>query len=210
MTSPPVDRRYYRWRQMSEQEREVVLSERKQRNQPWHSPPHLDNDSGLYLVTATCFEHSSIIGASVGRMSAFSDILRTTLSQEPVSQFAWVVLPNHYHAVVRAPSSRGLIRTLGQMHGRTSRQWNLEDGTAGRQVWFNAMERGIRSERHFWASVLYVFNNPVKHRYVERWQEWPFSNAIEWLDAVGRERAIRLWKDFPIDDYGREWDPPDL
>jgi putative transposase len=72
------------------------------------------------------------------------------------------------------------------------------------------METGIRSDRHFWSSLIYVMHNPVKHRYVRRWQDWPFSNAAEWLESTGRDEAVLLWNEFPIDDFGRDWDPPDL
>jgi putative transposase len=103
-----------------------------------------------------------------------------------------------------------MIGILGRLHGRTSFQWNGEEGNRGRKVWFNATETGIKSERHFWSSLLYVMNNAVKHGYVERWQDWPYSNAADWLDSVGRDEAVRIWREFPIDDFGRDWDPPDL
>lgn len=171
---------------------------------------HLESESGLYLVTGTCFEHSPIIGQSSSRMSEFSGALCETFEAISMTTFAWVVLPNHYHALVKSSEVSTLIRILGRLHGRTSFAWNGEDQRRGRQVWFGAVERSIRTERHFWASLIYVMNNPVKHGYVERWQDWPFSNATEWLESVGREEAVRIWNEFPIDDYGREWDPPEL
>ena len=143
-------------------------------------------------------------------MSEFSQLLCETINAAKMTNYAWVVLPNHYHAVVKATDANNLVRSLGKMHGRSSHAWNGQDDCRGRQVWFNAMERSIRSERHFWASLIYVFNNPVKHRYVERWQDWPYSNAAEWLESVGRDEAVRIWREYPIWDYGSEWDPPDL
>ena len=47
------------------------------------------------------------------------------------------------------------------------------------------------------------------HGYVQRWQEWPYSNAEQYLEQVGRETAIRRWR-YPLYDYGNEWDPPDF
>jgi putative transposase len=55
-----------------------------------------------------------------------------------------------------------------------------------------------------------VLNNAVRHGYVDKWQDWAYCNAREWLDEVGRERAEQLWQEFPIDRYGDEWDPPDM
>ena len=92
------------------------------------------------------------------------------------------------------------------MHGRTARQWNLEEGALGRKVWFNYFDRDMRSERHYWATVNYINNNPVRHGYVSSWQDWPFSSAHQYLKSVGREEAKRIWLEYPILDYGEGWD----
>lgn len=73
-------------------------------------------------------------------------------------------------------------------------------------MWYRCFDRAIRSERHFWASVNYIHHNPVHHGYVEKWQDWPWSSAAEFLDSVGRERAVRIWQEYPILDYGKTWD----
>jgi hypothetical protein len=64
----------------------------------------------------------------------------------------------------------------------------------------------LRSDSHFWATINYIHHNPVKHGHVTRWDEWPFSSAAEYLKEVGREEAIRIWKSYPILDYGKGWD----
>jgi putative transposase len=76
----------------------------------------------------------------------------------------------------------------------------------GRQVWFNCFDRVIKSHRHFWASVNYIHHNPVHHGYVDAWQDWPWSSAAQFLERVGRERALEIWHQFPILDYGKKWD----
>ena len=143
-------------------------------------------------------------------MAAFAEALVATCQDNHWPLYAWIVLPNHYHFLVRSGDAKAMIGILGRLHGRTSFQWNGEEGNRGRKVWFNATETGIKSERHFWSSLVYVMNNAVKHGYVERWQDWPYSNAADWLDSVGRDEAVRIWQEYPIDDFGRDWDPPDL
>jgi putative transposase len=68
----------------------------------------------------------------------------------------------------------------------------------------------MKSERHFWATFVYVLHNAVKHGYVERWQDWPYCNAREVIEEKGREYALRLWHEYPIDNYGMDWDHPEL
>jgi putative transposase len=177
---------------------------------PWRGPPHYEADSGLYLITAACYEHQPIIGTSPARMGEFEGELLKTIRANALTVFAWIVLPNHYHALLRAPKVKVLLSALGRLHGGTSFRWNGEDGKRGRQVWHRAAETGIKSEGHFWASMNYVLNNAVRHRYVRRWQDWPYSNAEAYLAEVGMEVAKQRWLSYPLLDYGKDWDPPEL
>jgi len=52
----------------------------------------------------------------------------------------------------------------------------------------------------------YVHNNPVHHGYVDRWTDWPWSSAEKYLEAVGRDRASEIWREYPLLDYGKKWD----
>src|SRR6266550_5309962 len=61
----------------------------------------------------------------------------------------------------------------------------------------------MRSERHFFATVNYVHNNPVHHGYVRLWTEWPWSGAAEYLAQMGRAEAERVWKEYPTRDSAR-------
>ena len=68
----------------------------------------------------------------------------------------------------------------------------------------------MRSDRHFWASLNYVYHNPVHHGYVVRWTDWPWSSASPYLAQTGPTDAARIWHDFAIRDYGQGWDDPGL
>ena len=143
-------------------------------------------------------------------MDAFSRDLLAVFAARASQTFAWCVLPNHYHALVEAPDVKELLHELGLLHGRTSHAWNGEETTRGRKVFFRAVERAIRSDRHYWASLNYVHHNPVHHRYVERWTEWPWSSAREYLAQTDPEEAKRVWREFPLLDYGKRWDEPEM
>jgi len=203
------DREMYRWRNLTPEQRERVLAYRKDNRLPWHSPPHFEAESQTYLLTAACYEHVSIIGKNPERMEEFESSLLETL-QQAQTVHAWVVLPNHYHALVRAAKVKELLKAIGLLHGRTSYQWNGEDNRRGRKVWFNCVETAMKSDRHFWATLNYVLNNAVHHGYVERWQDWPYSNAAQYLEEIGRDEVLRRWREYPVLDYGKDWDAPSL
>jgi putative transposase len=201
----------YRWRRLTPQQRTEVLADRVRHGRPRHSVPHIVSDTTTcYLVTAACFEHQPIIGDSPERMRTFEAEFVERLNKNCRQVVAWTVLPNHYHALVDAVDIRALLRELGQLHGRSSFQWNGEANQRGRQVWCNAAETVMKSEGHYYASWNYVLHNAVHHGYVQKWTEWPYCSAEQYLAAMGREEAVRIWHSYPLYDYGKDWDPPGL
>jgi putative transposase len=199
----------YLWRMLTDSQRQELLAFRRFQNRPWHSPPHRITESGRYLLTSACFEHQPIIGSNPHRMADFSEALLKMLTPFCEEVNAWCVLANHYHVVVLTYRLPDLLAETGRFHGRTSFKWNGEDAARGRKVWFNCVETAMKSERHFYATVNYVHHNAVHHGYVRLWSEWS-SSAAAFLDHVGRQKAVSMWKEYPVLDYGKDWDPADL
>jgi putative transposase len=197
----------YYWRTLTKEDREIILAERKARKLPWHSPPHVEFENRKrYLITATCFEHKHIIGKDLQRLGECELGVLDVCKKLNSEVFAWCVLPNHYHILLQTNDLELLTKSLGKFHGSTSFDWNGEDNTRGRKVWFRCFSRAIRSDRHFWASINYVHQNPIHHGYVDQWQDWLFSSAAKYLEEFGREKALEIWRKYPILDYGKKWD----
>ncbi len=92
----------YDWRKMTDEERAEVLAERKGRGLPWHSPPHLEFAGEVtFIITAACYEHKHIIGKNPRRMAECEKEILGTCQKLNARVFAWCVLPNHYHILVR-------------------------------------------------------------------------------------------------------------
>jgi putative transposase len=196
----------YDYRTMTSAARARVVEYRQKQKIPWHSPPHWEFTSGCFLVSAACYQHEPIIGVSIERMTECEREMLEACERLCIAVHAWCLLPNHYHVLVTTESISELSAELGRFHGRSSYRWNGEEERRGRHVWYRCQDRAIRSERHFWASVNYIHNNPVRHGYVEKWQDWPWSSAMEFLDSMGRDEAMRIWKEYPIRNYGKKWD----
>ena len=200
----------YDWRKLTDAQREELLKERKAKGYPKHSPPHTIQKSGYYHIAAACYEHKPIIGFSSGRMHQFSIDLLQILKSIAGEIAAWCVLPNHYHFLAQLDDLKNVIKELGKLHGRSSFYWNGEENCRGRQVWYNASDRYIRSERHYWATMNYIHHNPVHHKYVAKWTDWPFSSVHDFLENLGREKAIEIWRKYPLRDFGKGWDEPEM
>lgn len=196
----------YDWRKMNERQRKQTIELRMRSHVPIHSVPHWDSGPNQYMITATCFEHQPHIGHSFERMADFEQQLLNVFEAHNSQPHCWCVLPNHYHALVSTEDIKSLLSRLGWLHGRTSFNWNGEENQRGRKTWFRAVETVMKTERHFWVTINYIHNNPVKHRYVEKWQDWPFSSANLWLERMGRRRMQDIWREYPLLDYGEDWD----
>jgi len=61
-----------------------------------------------------------------------------------------------------------------------------------------------------WAMLNYVHHNPVRHAYVERWTDWPWSSAAEYLAQTGASEAKRVWREYPLHEYGKNLDDPEM
>ena len=99
-----------------------------------------------------------------------------------------------------------LLKALGKLHGSTSFYWNGEEQCRGRKVWCNTAETVIKSPDHYHATLKYIHHNPVKHRYLGEWSDWPWSSAQEIIQALGKDECERQWQLYPIDSYGADWD----
>lgn len=196
----------YDWRKMTPKERTETLAHRKRDGFPWHSPPHFDMGTSQHHVYAACYEHAPIMGHSAERLAQCETRLVEACALAAAEVAAWCVLPNHYHLLLHIEDLKELFRHLKLFHGRTSHSWNGEDNARGRKVWTAATNRAIRSDRHYWATLNYIHNNPVKHGYVDKWTDWPFSSATAYIEDVGRDEALRIWKEYPVLDYGKDWD----
>lgn len=197
----------YAWRKMTDEQRAEILQQRNLLGRPWHRPKHRNAEGAdQCLFTAACFEHKPHIGHDSERMADFETRLLDTLNTNCDEIIAWAVLPNHYHALARTSDALKILSELGKLHGRTSFEWNGIEITRGRKVWHSAIETAMKSDGHFWSTLNYVHHNPVKHGYVAKWDDWPFSSAASYLKSVGRDEARRVWKLYPINDYGKGWD----
>jgi len=196
---------YYRYRHLTPEQRQLHLRYRQQQGYPWHAPPHPVREATHYLFTAANFEHRPIMSSEERRL-VFQTRLLERLQVGGIEVCAWVILPNHYHVLALVPDFDKVAAAFQHLHGSSSRQWNLEDGTVGRKVWYRYTDRAMRGERHFYTTLNYLHYNPVKHGYAQRADEWVCSSFWGYLETNGRDWLKDLWQQYPVRDYGKGWD----
>jgi len=195
----------YDYRRMSPAERQAVLQARKADGFPLHAPPHLQGVSGEYLITAACYEHRPIF-EHPDDLAWFVEQVMVALNSAGLTRDAWVFLPSHYHVLLQAEEIKRVSEVLRLLHSRVATAINGRHRQRGRQVWHRYTDRGIRGERHHWATVNYIHLNPVKHGYVDHPEDWPWSSLRQYLDTQGAEWVTHTLREYPVGDYGKGWD----
>jgi putative transposase len=149
-----------------------------------HSPSHIFNEKGSYLVTAATAYKQHLF-----KNSSQLDLLQINLFE--LSQKygwkleAWAIFANHYHFIAQSPTDPTSLRKLiTHLHAQTAILLNSMENSPGRQVWFQYWDTHLTYEKSYLARLNYVMNNPVRHGLVQkakeyRWcsKSWFSSNA---------------------------------
>jgi REP element-mobilizing transposase RayT len=98
--------------------------------------------------------------------------------------FAWVVMPNHVHLLIRPV--KDLARITQWIKGRTARVGNRILRRSGAFWQDESFDRWIRSWEEFQGAVDYIETNPVKSGLTETPQAWKWSSGSSITDHKKR------------------------
>jgi putative transposase len=139
---------------------------------------------GCYFFTVNLLER-----APNDLLARHIDVLRNAVAKvqraRPFHVDAWVVLPDHLHCVWTLPpgdddfSTRWrLIKTyFAREMPPTERRSRVRRSRGERGLWQRRYwEHLIRNDNDFHRHVEYCYINPVKHGYVSRACDWPYSS----------------------------------
>lgn len=120
----------------------------------------------------------------VDHVEVLRNVLREVKARHSFHLDAIVVLPDHLHAIWTLPVGDGdyptrwmLIKMGFSRRIPTGERRNQSRMTKGeRGIWQRRYwEHLIRNERDYQRHMDYIHYNPVKHGYVERVMDWPYS-----------------------------------
>jgi REP element-mobilizing transposase RayT len=96
---------------------------------------------------------------------------------------SWVIMPNHVHILIKLLEGQKLPSVMHSIKSYTAQESNRILNQRG-QFWFKeSFDRFIRDEKHFYSTISYIENNPVKARLCDHPSEWEFSSAYNKLGS---------------------------
>lgn len=173
--------------------RNWLLATAKERHRPPHSPLR---GMAVFITAATLDRTLSL--AAADRRDAFRNLMFNCAHEHGVEIVAWVVLTEHYHAVLVAHDDAALSHWLNGVHRLSSTEWNREGERFGRQCWHDYWDKNLWTEGDVISRVNYVHENPERHGYVKHTSEWPWSSYHDFQAAQEREpELIPRFQRFP-------------
>ncbi|MGH8552840.1 MAG: REP-associated tyrosine transposase [Methylococcales bacterium] len=103
----------------------------------------------------------------------------------PFTMEAVVILPDHLHCIWNLPEGdddfstrwRQIKAAFSRQLPKTERRSKSRENKGERGFWQRRfLEHAIRDELDYQRHVDYIHYNPVKHGYVTRVADWPFSS----------------------------------
>jgi putative transposase len=125
-----------------------------------------------------------------GAYLAYIRLMARALDRGPIDLFAFCLMPNHVHLLLRPGGERDLVsfmQWLTSQHAMGLRRWS---GTTGRGAVYQSRywASPVQKELYFCRVARYIERNPVRASLAERTDRWLWSSA----SAVGPVQSIKL------------------
>ncbi|MBM4103394.1 MAG: transposase [Planctomycetes bacterium] len=179
----------------------------------------IKNAGGYYFFTLVTYNRVPFLATPLARAILHSAWQRVQ-HRRPFESVAACLLPEHLHCIWRLPdgdndySTRWTLIKKDFTHNwlkaggeeiiqSQSRQQRRHRGVWQKRFW----EHRIRDPRDLARHIHYIHWNPVKHKLVEKVEDWPFSSYHQHIEA-GRYKIPELSEIQEIlgDNFGEKWE----
>lgn len=175
---------------------------------PHHHPPHLFKNNTIYFITARTIDKKLRFNNDKQKR-LFCLCLKAGLQNLNIKIYAWVLLSNHYHLLIKINEKENLSKFINYINGKSSYELNKSEDINGRKIWYQYFDRCIHSEKDFWMRFNYIHNNPIKHSYIknpDKLHLYRFSSYNQWLKKNSKEWIADCFAQYPIVNFTCEND----
>jgi REP element-mobilizing transposase RayT len=164
-----------------------------------------------HFITSTVVGWMPVFTIAV-RCDLLVDSLLYCQANKGLKIYAWVILDNHFHAILAAPNLTRVIADLKRHSARRVIEQLQADGCDWLLEQLRRLRhpRKVESEHQFWQEgfhpqavasdeimrqkLEYVHNNPVERGLVALPEHWRYSSAHEWLPGANPALRVDPWR----------------
>jgi putative transposase len=187
----------------------VLEAKMKQQNSyKEYYPPHIYQDETIYFITARTIDRIKFFNTKI-KKEILVKCLAETIINYKIKIYAYVILSNHYHLLIKIQNKFWLPKFIKSFHGKSAILINKTENISARKIWINYFDRCIRSKKDFWTRFNYIHNNPIKHGYIknpESLNQYRFSSYNQWIKKNGAEWMASCFTQYPVIDFTCEND----
>jgi len=107
--------------------------------------------------------------------------LKSILELYPASIFAYCLMPNHFHFLIRQDGDIPAYRIFNNLFSYYVQVFNKLHNRKGRLFRGPLQHKLINNEEYLIYLCQYIHCNPIKAHLVNALKEWEFSNYLEWI-----------------------------
>jgi putative transposase len=125
---------------------------------------------------------------SDGDYRFYLSLVRSECHAAGVSVWAYCLMPNHVHLLLRPSDEAGLGRAVKETHRRYTTMINRREGWTG-YLWQGRFgSEPLSDDRAALGAARYIERNPIEAGLVSRPEDWPWSSAAAHL--AGRDDPL--------------------
>jgi putative transposase len=127
---------------------------------------------------------------------AFLRVLQEGLERYPVELYSYVLMPNHWHFVLRPAEDGGMGRLLRWVSATHTQRHHAHYQTSGEGHLYQSRFKSfpVQDDEHFQVVCRYVERNPLRAGLVSRSEAWKYGSLWEWLHQSGPDcKLLSAW-----------------
>lgn len=128
----------------------------------------------------------------------FEQLLTEGVEEYDVQLFAYCLMPNHWHLVLRPQEDGELSRFMGWLSNAHTRKWHVAKGTIGQGHLYQGRYKSFlcQEDNHLLTLIRYVERNARKANLVRRAESWQWSSV--WRREKGTQEQKQILAPWPI------------
>ena len=165
-----------------------------------HNPPHLFRSNAKYFITGATYEKKYFLITNKAKARVFKSLYKGFNSLGWTLE-DWVILHNHYHLMANAPENAETLSAIIRDIHKFTAMWlkkNIPKTKSVEKIWWNYWDTCITYEKSYFARLNYIWFNPVKHKLVEKAEDWKFGSYY-YRYRKEKEYLKKLKKKYPFD-----------
>jgi len=129
-----------------------------------------------YFVTTDAWQRHSVFQVAETAEIVVNRIL-SCRDRGAYALHEFVLMPDHLHLLLTPAGNNSLEKVMQLIKGGSSHEVHAKRGTSN-PIWHSGFhESSIRDANDFRAKQVYIRENPVKARLVEKFEDWPHGSG---------------------------------